>query len=99
MIMPIIVNQNGLQGGVSKLLSLKSGSLMGKASSNLFTLSKSETSDAVLELYEQLQKTEEAFLDLVEKTIQAMEAAGVSFKEADQTAANTFNGLGGPISL
>lgn len=90
MIMPIIVNQNALQSGVSKLQSLKSGSLMGKSASDMFTLSVSETSDAALELYEKLQRTEELFLLLVEKTIQAMEAAGVSFQEADQTAANHF---------
>lgn len=90
MIMPIIVNQGGLQDGVSKLQSLRSGSMMGKSASDMFTLSVSETSDAALELYEKLQQTEELFLLLVEKTIQAMEAAGVSFQEADQTAANHF---------
>ena len=90
MIMPIIVNQGGLQDGVSKLQSLRSGSMMGKSASDMFTLSVSETSDAALELYEKLQRTEELFLLLVEKTIQAMEAAGVSFQEADQTAANHF---------
>ena len=90
MIMPIIVIQGGLQVGVSKLQSLRSGSMMGKSASDMFTLSVSETSDAALELYEKLQQTEELFLLLVEKTIQAMEAAGVSFQEADQSAANNF---------
>lgn len=99
MIGPIIINPEALHGGVSKLHQLKSGSKMGKEASSLFTMSKSETSDAVIEMYQQLQETEKAFVELVEKTIQAMVAAGVSFQNADKNAVNTFGALGGSTMI
>lgn len=98
-VVPIIINPDALRGGISQLQNLQSGSKMGDKVSTLFTMSKSETSDAVVEMFQQLQNTEKAFLELVERTVQAMTAAGVSFQNADQSAANTFNSLGGSTMI
>lgn len=59
----------------------------------LMQTSISETSDAVIEMFQTLQAIDDAFQKLLEHTILSMEYAGVSFDQADRSSAKTFNDL------
>lgn len=89
----ILVKYDGLSRAVSAMRSLQNGTGMANGTPGLFMLSKSETADEALAMYEALQETEKILLELIEKTISAMEVAGVSFEKADSQAGRGFDEL------
>jgi len=90
----IIVKSAGLGASIASLQSLKNGSTY--LDTNIDTMSAksvSETYDALVQLHLTLQKTEKAFQQLVEKTLQAVTVAKISFDKADTSAGQKFNEL------
>lgn len=86
----ILVNQLELNAAIMELRRLTSGTSYGRHSLDKFLVSSSETADAAEQMYQTLRDTETVLVELIEKTIQAMEAAGVSFEEADTRAGIGF---------
>lgn len=91
----IIIRQAELHAALATLRALQSGTVFRHLDPDdlLMNTSISETSDAVIEMYRVLQATEDSFQRLLERTIQAIEVAGVSFEQADSTAGQGFKDL------
>lgn len=86
----ILVNQLELDAAIMEMRSLLKGTSYGRHGLEKFLVSTSETCDAAEQMYQTLRDTETVLVELVEKTIRAMEAAGVSFEEADIRAGTGF---------
>lgn len=91
----IIIKKTALNTAILALKRLRTGTIYRNMDADivLMNTSISESSDAVTDMFHTLQQSEDAFLELVEKTIAAMEAAGVSFEQADITAGQEYSDL------
>lgn len=83
----IVYNREQLRIAVRSLAEIRHGTKYQKMRPDVFMLSDGETAEEVTELFMLLKHTEMALIELVEKTIDAMEAAGVSFEESDSESA------------
>ena len=95
----IKITQSSLADGISMLKGLRTPSSYYSQDCDdvMMNTSISDTSDELREMFHTLQAAETAFIALLEKTIEALEAAGISFEEADNASSNDIESL--PFTL
>lgn len=89
----ISYNREQLRFALRSLAEIRNGTKYRYTRPDVFMLSDGETAEEVTELLSTLKMIESELIKLVEKTIDAMEAAGVSLEEADSESAKRIEDI------